>query len=135
MERSGRNVLQGTFCFQLFFSSTVTFHLQRWSSRGHILKSLVSKPQVLENCPVLDSKTALFFESLKLRRLPEKSFCRPCFFGDRLKIFLKTFFWITLASVSLASSILVLGLEMVCPQKGCSWPRIFLCSWPRALCL
>ena len=45
--------------------------VQRWSPRerpwprGHILKSLAlalaSKPQVLENCPVLGSRTALFF--------------------------------------------------------------------------
>ena len=61
---------------------------QRWSPRGrpwprgrprgHILKSLaskvkslalalVSKPQVLENWPVLGSRTALFFEQLKFR--------------------------------------------------------------------
>ena len=39
---------------------------------------------------------------------------------------------------SLASSIPVLGLESVCPRKGCPWPwpRIFLCPWPwpQALC-
>ena len=29
---------------------------------------------------------------------------------------------------------LVLGLEKVCPRKGCPWPWIFLCPWPRALC-
>ena len=59
-------------------------HKQRWGPRGrpwprgrprgHILKSLAlaskvkslaSKPQVLENCPVLGSRTALFLESLK----------------------------------------------------------------------
>ena len=34
--------------------------------RGHILKSLASKPQVLENCPVLGSRTGLFFVPLKL---------------------------------------------------------------------
>ena len=44
---------------------------QRWSPRGrpwprgrprgHILKSLASRPQVLENWPVLGSRTALFF--------------------------------------------------------------------------
>ena len=58
--------------------------LQRWSPRGrpwprgrprgHILKSLslaskvkslASRPQVLENWPVLGSRTALFFELLK----------------------------------------------------------------------
>ena len=39
---------------------------QRWCPRGrpwprgHILKSLASKPQVLENCPVHGSRTALF---------------------------------------------------------------------------
>ena len=35
---------------------------------------------------------------------------------------------------SLASSIPVLGLERVCPQKGCPWPwpRIFLWPWPRS---
>ena len=37
---------------------------------------------------------------------------------------------------SLALSIPVLGLERICPRKGCPWPRIFLCPWPwpRALC-
>ena len=71
----------------------VQFHkCQRWSPRGHILKSLaskvkslVSKPQVLENCPVLGSRTALFFEQLKFRwKTPETSqkicehrFCFP----------------------------------------------------------
>ena len=35
-------------------------------------------------------------------------------------------------SLALASSFLVLGLESVCPRKGCPWPwpRIFLCPWP-----
>ena len=66
---------------------------QRWSPRGrpwprgHILKSLAlalaskvqslalaSKPQVLENCPVLGSRTALFFEQLKFCwKTPETS--------------------------------------------------------------
>ena len=84
VERSNRNVLQGTFCFQLslLFSSTATFRLQRWSPRGHILKSLALKLQVLKNCPVLGSSTAVFLKSLK--------FCRSCFvekfafFGDFL---------------------------------------------------
>ena len=54
--------------------------VQRWSPRGrpwpqgHILKSLASKPQVLENCPVLDSRTALFFEWLEFYRSAEKIF-------------------------------------------------------------
>ena len=54
--------------------------------RGHILKSLASKvkslalasrPQVLKNWPVLDSRTAVFFELLKFCVSLEK------FFGKR----------------------------------------------------
>ena len=69
-------------------------YYQRWSSRGrpwprgHILKSLAlaskvkslalaSRPQVLENCPVLGSRTAVFFELLKFCGALEK------FFGKR----------------------------------------------------
>ena len=49
-------------------------YYQRWSPQGHILKSLAlkvkslalaSRPQVLENWPVLGSRTAVFFELLK----------------------------------------------------------------------
>ena len=69
-----------------------------------------SKPQVLENCTVFGSRTVLFFE-LKFCRSHEKNFWRP-------------FFLRTLAPLSLASSILVLGLEMVCSRKGCPWPWI-----------
>ena len=67
-----------------------------------------------------------------------KNFCEDLFFffGDRLKNFCEDlFFWRALALVSL---VLGLGLESVCPRKGCPWPRprIFLCPWPwpRALC-
>ena len=69
-------------------------HQQRWSPRGrpwprgHILKSLAlaskvkflalaSRPQVLENWPVLGSRTALFFELLKFCEALEN------FFGKR----------------------------------------------------
>ena len=68
---------------------------QKWSTRGRpwprgqILKSLAlaskvktlalaSRPQVLENWPVLGSRTALFFELLKFCGAPEK------FFGKRI---------------------------------------------------
>ena len=61
--------------------------MQRWSPRGRqILKSLASKvkslalasrPQVLENWPVLGSRTAVFFELLKFCEALEK------FFGKR----------------------------------------------------
>ena len=65
-------------------------NMQRWSPRGrpwprgHILKTLAlaSKPQVLENWPVLGSRTALFFELLK--------FC-----GALEKVFGKRFLWIS----------------------------------------
>ena len=72
---------------------------QRWSPRGrpwprgrprgHILKflalALASRPQVLENCPVLGSRTALFFESSKFcwktpetsRKICKYLFCFP----------------------------------------------------------
>ena len=82
-------------CFQK--NLTQSHCVQRWSPRGrpwprgrprgHILKSLASapKPQVLENYPVLGSRTALFFEQLKSRlKTPETSrkicehlFCFP----------------------------------------------------------
>ena len=79
-------------------------NFQRWSprgrpwprgrSRGHIFKSLAlaSKPQVLQNCPVLGLRTALFFEWLKFCRSPEKCFSRPFFFGDRRKKIFKDLF-------------------------------------------
>ena len=98
-----------------------------------------------------------FFVLLKFCEALEKCFGKRFFCGDRLKnfcedlfflffffffleiarkIFAKTsfFFRRALALVSLASSIAVLGLESVCPRKGCPWPWIFLCPWPRALC-
>ena len=77
-------------------------------------KALASKPQVLENCPVLGSRTALFFEFLKFCRSPEKffedlSFCRSpknffenLFFGEHLRLYPR--------SLALALSIPVLGL-------------------------
>ena len=81
---------------------------QRWSPRGHNLKSLAfaskvrslaSQPQVLENCTVLGSRTALFFESWKFcrktpdtsRKICENLFCFPLLEIARKK-FLKTFF-------------------------------------------
>ena len=48
--------------------------------QGHILKSLASKPQVLENCLVVGLRTAVFFEWLKFCRSAEKNFFGPFFF-------------------------------------------------------
>ena len=133
-----------------FYNLSTGYSNQRWSPRGrpwprgHILKSLAlaskvkslalaSRPQVLENWPVLGSRTALFFGMLKFCGALEK------FFGKRFLveiawkniektfffIFLRSpkkflwrpffFFWIALALVSL---VLCLGLEHSCP-----WPR------------
>ena len=122
---------------------------QRWSPRGRprgrprgqILKSLApkvkslalaSRPQVLKNWPVIGSRTALFFELLKVCRALEKyfgkvflwrsleNFCEDLFFfGEHLRLCLWSL------ALALASSIPVLGLESVCPRKGCPWP------WPR----
>ena len=47
--------------------------------------ALASKSKVLENCHVLGSRTALFFELLKFCKRPEKKFLTTSFFGDRLK--------------------------------------------------
>ena len=112
---------------------------QRWSPprrpRGHIwksltskVKSLASKPQDLENCPVLCSRTALFLESLKFCRSPEKFIWRPFFWRFLEKKFWRLSFFgehLRLCPCSMASSIPVLGFERVCPRKGCPWPRIF----------
>ena len=130
---------------------------RRWSPRGRPwtqrrprglilkslawkVKSLVSKPQVLENCPGLGTRTALSFEPLKFCwKTPETSrkicedFLRTSIENRLKKIFEDLFFWKTLAPVSF-----VLGLEHSCP-----WPReglsseglslaldFFLCPWP-----
>ena len=88
---------------------------QRWSPRGrpwprgrprgHILKSLAlaskvkslalaSRPQVLENWPVLGSRTALFFELLKFCGVLEKFiFWKTFFCGDHVKNFCEDFFF------------------------------------------
>ena len=93
--------------------------------RGHILMflaskvkslALASKSEVLENCPVLGSRTALFFALLKFCGSPKNFFSRSFFFGERLKKFLKTFFLdntcaCVLGPWTLASSIHILGLE------------------------
>ena len=78
---------------------------QRWSSRGRpwprgrprgqILKSLAlaSRPQVVENWPVLGSRTAVFFELLKFCEALEKFFGKRFFLETARKIFVKTFFF------------------------------------------
>ena len=90
-------------------------------------------PRVLENWPVLGTKTALSFELLKFCGALE-NFFEKRFLVIAWKIFVKTFFFfaehLCLCPWSLASSIPVLGLESVCSRKGCPWPwsRIFFVS-------
>ena len=97
--------------------------------------ALASKSQVFENCPVLGSRTALFFEPLKFcSETPETSrkVCEDLFlffsFGERLKKnFGDPFFWRTFAPVSL---VLGLGLKHFFP-----WPREVLLSIGLSLAL
>ena len=113
----------------------------------HSLKflALASRPQVLENWPVLGSRTAVFFDLLKFCGALEKFFgkrffveiawkifVKTFFFGDRLKnfcedLFFLFLFWRALVLVSLVHG---LGLEHSCP-----WPRECLCSERLSLAL
>ena len=71
--------------------------------------ALASRPQVLENWPVLGSRTAVFFELLKFCGVPEKFFGKRHFFGDHLKKFCEDLFF---------------GEHLrLCPWP---WPRAFL---------
>ena len=72
--------------------------------------TLASKPQVLENWPVLGSRTALFFELLKFCGALEKIFWKKFFCGDRLKNFCEDLFF----------------LESTCACVLGPWPRAFL---------
>ena len=108
--------------YSLFVNVTTR---QRWSPRGrpwprgHILKSLAlaskvkslaSRPQVLENWPVLGSRTAVFFELLK--------FC-----GALEKFFRKHFLWRSLEKF-LWRPFFFFGEHLrLCPWP---WPRAFL---------
>ena len=126
------------FSFQLFFSSVDTFRLQRWSPREHILKSLASKLQILENCPLLGSRTAVFLEFLKFCRsfIVEKlnflRFFDFVFFENTWIKILEDLIIITFFLDNTCAS--VLALEKVCPQKGCLWPRIFFVSLASSPC-
>ena len=52
-------------------------------------------------------------------------------FAENLRLFeRRPFFY----ESSFALCFWFFGIDRVCPRKVCPWPRIFLCSWPRALC-
>ena len=66
-----------------------------------------------------------FFRGGCLKNFCEDLFFFFFFFGEHLRF----------VSLALASSIPILGLESVCPRKGCPWPwpRIFFVSLALAL--
>ena len=155
----------------MLFFQRYNYLYQRWSPRGrpwsrrrprgHILKSLAlaSKPQVLENCPVLGSKTALFLNRWNFvgkRQKPcgksAKTFFLVSSRRDRLKkIFWKPFspeknfedlFFFDIAwkkflrtfyfyfLESTCVCVLGFGLERVCRWP---WPQIFFVSLASSL--
>ena len=101
-----------------------------------------SSPRKLA-CPRLEDST--IFWNVKILWSAWKIFWKTFFSGDRLKNLCEDLFFFffflesTCAlcpwSLALASSIPVLGLESVCPRKGCPWPwpRIFFVSLALAL--
>ena len=151
VNNSGWVEVAANLSITLYISDFCCRH-QRWSPRGQILKSLAlaskvkslaSRPQVLENWPVFGSRTALFFELLKFCGALEKFFGKRFFCAYRLKNFCEDLFFFlesTCACVlgpwpwpraflSLASRVSVLGKAVLGLGLG-----FFLCPWPRALC-
>ena len=143
------------------FRSALAQYASRSSLRGLISKdrhimwfasisTIVGRRSLSKLCwktPKTSRKFGKTFFVFVLRRSPEKKI----FFEDLFFFFwggggaipwknFETFFWRTLAPVSLglalASSNSVLGLESIFSRKGCPWPPIFFCPWPwaRALC-
>ena len=88
-----------------------------------------SSPRKLA-CPRLEDIS--IFWIVKISWSVWKIFWKTFFCGDCLKNFCEDLFFFLWRALALV--FLVLGLESVCPRKGCPWPRIFLCPWPRALC-
>ena len=115
-------------------SSRTHFEVLNLGLKGQVLGLGLeaSSPRKLA-CPQLEDST--IFWIVKILWSAWKIFWKTFFLWRSLEKFLwrPFFFWRALALVSL---VLGLGLESVCPRKGCPWPwpRIFLCPWPRALC-
>ena len=88
------------------------------------VKSLVlaSRPRVFENCPVLGSRTALFFELLKFCRLPEKKILEGVFYWKTPESFFEDFFFWDCLKKNFED----LFFENTCACVFGPWP------WPRA---
>ena len=114
-------------------SSRTDFEVLGLGLEGQVLGLEASSPRKLA-CPRLKDNTN--FWNVKILWSARKIFWKTFFSGDRLKNFCEDLFFFFLEStcalcpwsLALASSIPVLGLESVCPRKGCPWPRIFFVS-------
>ena len=106
-------------------------HFEVLGVKGQVLGLEASSPRKLA-CPRLEDST--IFWIVKILWNAWKIFWKTFFCGDRLKNFCEDLFFLGEHlrlcpwSLALASSIPVLGLESVCPRKGCPWPRIFFVS-------
>ena len=100
---------------------------QRWSPRGHILKSLAlaSRPQKLA-CPRLEDSTSFWI--VKILWSAWKIFWKTCFRGDRLK----NNFCEDLVFYLESTCACVLGLG---PAHSCPWPWECLSSERLSLAL
>ena len=118
-------------------------YYQRWSPRGHILKSLASKvkslalrPRVLENWPVLGSRIALFFELLKFCGAIEKFFGKRFFVEIAWKIFVKIFFFFFGDCLkNFCEDLFFLESTCACVLGPWPWPRECLSSERLSLAL
>ena len=79
-------------------SSRTDFEVLGLGLKGQVLGlALASRLQVLENWPVLGSRTALFFGMLKFRGALEKFLGKRFLVEIARKIFVKTFFFLEIA--------------------------------------
>ena len=119
-------------------SSRTHFDVLGLGLEGQVLGLEASSPRKLA-CPRLEDSS--IFWIVKILWSGWKIFLKTFFRGDRLKNFCEDLFFygehlrLCPWSLALASSIPVLGLESVCPRKGCPWPwpRIFFVSLALAL--
>ena len=126
------------------YQSEVEFSRTSLASRTHFeVFGLGLEPQVLENCPVLGSRTALFFEPLKFCRKEPKTAqkifedlflfsssgnCLNKFFEDLFLRLLEKIFWKTFFLENTCAC--VLGLW---PQEGLSLASNFFVSLASSL--